>query len=144
MWLASGLLLQVACLSLADLTPALSQGRVIILRHALPLAPGGGDPANFDLHDCRTQRLLGGGGREQAERLGADLRHLNVSRVLSSPWCRCLETAKLMDVGVVESVMFLGSFYDSPPKGVPREEAMAALRHYLAKRSTNARHNSCL
>jgi hypothetical protein len=46
---------------------ALREGRaVLLLRHAT--APGTGDPANFQLADCRTQRNLNQLGREQAQR----------------------------------------------------------------------------
>ncbi|MEC7645794.1 MAG: histidine phosphatase family protein, partial [Pseudomonadota bacterium] len=39
---------------------------VLFLRHAL--APGFGDPANFSIHDCGTQRNLSRAGREQSRR----------------------------------------------------------------------------
>ena len=91
----------------------LRQGRgyVILFRHAL--APGTGDPSNFRLEDCSTQRNLSAAGRQQAVRMGELLRQQNivVSRVLSSQWCRCLETAHLMAVGTVEPFPALNSFF---------------------------------
>ena len=42
---------------------------VVLMRHAL--APGTGDPANFVVNDCSTQRNLSDQGRAQAERIGA-------------------------------------------------------------------------
>eukprot|EP00961_Rhodomonas_salina_P071462 959690-Rhodomonas_salina.2 len=118
-------------LGLADLTLELTRGQVLVLRHAL--APGGGDPSDFDVDDCSTQRNLDSAGREQSVQIGSDLRFLgvNFSKVLSSPWCRCLETATLMDVGKVETVSFLGSFYQAPPIGFPKAATVQALRDYL-------------
>ncbi len=83
----------------------------ILIRHAL--APGTGDPENFQLDDCATQRNLSVAGREQARRLGDALkqRGIAVKQVLSSQWCRCLETAELMAVGEVEPFPALNSFF---------------------------------
>ena len=71
---------------------------VVLLRHAI--APGTGDPANFQLNDCSTQRNLSEAGRQQAREIGEAFRDRNipVTKVLSSQWCRCLETAELMDI----------------------------------------------
>jgi phosphohistidine phosphatase SixA len=70
-------------------------GQVVLLRHA-PTPPGVGDPTGFRLVDCVTQRNLTEAGREAAWRIGAAFtaRAIPVERVLSSPWCRCLETAR--------------------------------------------------
>lgn len=71
-------------------------GQVVLIRHALT-DPGVGDPPGFRLDDCGTQRNLSAAGRREAERLGAAMRAhgIRVSRVMSSPWCRCLETARI-------------------------------------------------
>jgi broad specificity phosphatase PhoE len=71
-------------------------GQVIFLRHAAT-TPGVGDPPGFRLEDCATQRNLSAEGRAQARRLGDALKahRVPVGEVLSSPWCRCIETAKL-------------------------------------------------
>lgn len=71
-------------------------GHVLFLRHALT-TPGSGDPPGFKLEDCSTQRNLSGEGRAQARRTGEVFkeRGVPVGEVLSSPWCRCVETAKL-------------------------------------------------
>ncbi len=84
---------------------------VLLMRHTL--APGTGDPANFRLGDCSTQRNLSAEGRDQARRTGEALRQRGVAvqRVLSSEWCRCVETAKLMDVGPVEPFAPINSFF---------------------------------
>ncbi|MGB3308685.1 MAG: histidine phosphatase family protein [Nodosilinea sp.] len=84
---------------------------VVLLRHAI--APGTGDPANFQLGDCATQRNLSDAGRSQAQQIGAAFRTrgIAVTQVLSSQWCRCLETAELMDLGPVEPYPPLNSFF---------------------------------
>jgi broad specificity phosphatase PhoE len=71
-------------------------GHVLFVRHALT-TPGIGDPEGFRLDDCATQRNLSDEGRAQAMRLGEALRSRKVpiGEVLSSPWCRCIETAQL-------------------------------------------------
>jgi broad specificity phosphatase PhoE len=71
-------------------------GQVVLIRHAAT-DPGVGDPPGFSLEDCRTQRNLSPAGRREAERLGNAFRAraVPVADVLSSPWCRCVETAKL-------------------------------------------------
>ncbi len=71
-------------------------GQVLFLRHAMT-TPGIGDPPEFKLADCATQRNLSEAGRAQARRLGEALKQRNVAVevVLASPWCRCIETAKL-------------------------------------------------
>ena len=92
-------LLMWACPAQADeATWALLKqgGQVVLVRHALT-DPGVGDPPGFALDDCKTQRNLSATGRAEAQRLGAAFRGraVPVARVLSSPWCRCIETAKL-------------------------------------------------
>jgi len=77
-------------------------GQVVLMRHALT-DPGAGDPAGFTLEDCATQRNLSATGRDDARRIGEAFRQrkIPVERVLSSRWCRCLETARLA-FGTVE------------------------------------------
>ncbi len=86
---------------------------VIVLRHAR--APGTGDPANFRLGDCSTQRNLSEEGRKQAARIGARLRAAGLAEttVYSSQWCRCRETARLLAVGPVVELPALNSFFQS-------------------------------
>lgn len=71
-------------------------GQVVLIRHAVT-TPGAGDPPGMKLEDCATQRNLSDEGRRQAGRIGAEWRRraIPVERVVSSPWCRCLETARL-------------------------------------------------
>ena len=87
------------------------------LRHAI--APGGGDPAHFDVNDCRTQRNLSAEGREQSRQIGAQLKALGIAptQVWSSQWCRSAETAKLLDLGQVKPLPPLNSFFQNPSAG---------------------------
>jgi phosphohistidine phosphatase SixA len=67
-------------------------------------AGGAGDPPGFRLDDCATQRNLTDKGRAEARRLGEQLRSRDVAvgKLMSSQWCRCQETAALMELGPVE------------------------------------------
>ncbi|MBK5103986.1 MAG: histidine phosphatase family protein [Burkholderiales bacterium] len=104
-------------------------GRVLMLRHAY--APGTGDPPNFRLDDCTTQRNLDASGRAQAAALGERLARAGITRakVYSSQWCRCMETARLLKLGAVEALPALNSFYEREEQ---RDARVAALRHFLA------------
>lgn len=84
--------------ALADeaLWARIAQGGVaVMLRHAQTV-PGVGDPPNFRIGDCSTQRNLSAEGRAQARRLGEAFRARGIAtpRVLSSQWCRCIDTAE--------------------------------------------------
>jgi phosphohistidine phosphatase SixA len=80
-------------------------GHVALVRHGSAPPGYGGDPPGFRIDDCATQRNLDELGREQARALGEAFRRhgVRVDRVVSSPWCRCLDTARLMAVGPVDS-----------------------------------------
>ena len=84
---------------------------VIFLRHAL--APGVGDPANFIKEDCSTQRNLNDKGRLQARLIGNYLRSTNLkfSQILTSEWCRCIDTAKELNLGQWTTFSGLNSFF---------------------------------
>ena len=90
---------------------ALHAGRhVALMRHTD--APGGaGDPPGFRVDDCATQRNLSAKGRADAARIGARLRSqgIAVERILSSPWCRCMDTAMLLELGPVEAEPTFGN-----------------------------------
>lgn len=103
---------------------------VALIRHAM--APGTGDPAGFKLEDCATQRNLSEEGRRQARQIGAAFRQNGIprARVLSSRWCRCLETARLLDLGPVEPFAPLDSFFSQPGRGSVQT---AALREFLSR-----------
>jgi phosphohistidine phosphatase SixA len=84
-----------------------------MMRHAD--APGYSDPEGFDLKNCATQRNLGENGRQQARELGEWLKAMGISyaRILSSPWCRCQDTANLLNLGSVQTEHSLGSFFEN-------------------------------
>ena len=87
-------------------------GKLIFIRHAF--APGSGDPVNFNLNDCSTQRNLSDAGRTQARYIGEFFRKnkIKIDKVLSSQWCRCKETAKIAFKDFSTN-SFLNSFYSS-------------------------------
>ena len=87
------------------------KGYVLLLRHSL--APGSGDPANFRLDDCSTQRNLSDVGRADAREIGEWLkrREIKIARVESSRWCRAKETAQLLDIGKVRLNKNLDSLF---------------------------------
>jgi phosphohistidine phosphatase SixA len=86
---------------------------VLLMRHAD--APGFGDPAGYVLGQCATQRNLGDAGKKQAKTIGAWLGQQGIAsaQVFSSPWCRCLDTAQLLNKGAVKTEASLGSFFDN-------------------------------
>jgi phosphohistidine phosphatase SixA len=97
----------------SELASKLSDGKhVLLMRHAD--APGYGDPKNYQISQCSTQRNLGEQGRKQAKSIGEWLSSQGVqeAKVYSSPWCRCLDTATLLKKGVVVKEAALGSFFD--------------------------------
>jgi len=101
---------------------------VVLVRHA-STEPGLGDPPGFDLSQCRTQRNLSEAGRAQARAIGAwFVRHgLPVQSVLSSQWCRCLDTARLMDVGPVAVEPSLASFFNEMHTAKSANQALQAM-----------------
>ena len=103
-------------------------GIVAILRHAV--APGTGDPATFRLDDCTTQRNLDARGREQARKVGVAIRAVgaSVDRVLTSQWCRCRDTTRFLDLGPVEDLPALKSFFRNQDRAGPQT---AELRQFL-------------
>jgi phosphohistidine phosphatase SixA len=126
-WLAA-LWLLVAAPADADgrLWPLLEGGgQVVLIRHGLT-TPGAGDPDGFRLEDCATQRNLNEEGRQQSRRLGEVFRarRIPVERVLSSPWCRCVETARLA-FGGSEPWAALGNLFGRPER---RDEQVRHMR----------------
>jgi phosphohistidine phosphatase SixA len=85
-------------------------GHVALMRHAD--APGGvGDPPGFRVDDCATQRNLSEKGRVDAEKIGSRLKGEGIAfeKILSSPWCRCIDTARLLNLGTVETEATFGN-----------------------------------
>ena len=110
-------------------------GKIIFIRHAY--APGSGDPDNFNLNDCSTQRNLSEEGREQAKLIGKFFRenHIKVDKVLSSEWCRCKETAKIAFRNFSTN-SFLNSFYN-PLFAKNRNKQIKELNNYIETLKTN-------
>ncbi len=103
---------------------------LVMMRHAR--APGTGDPADFKLGDCRTQRNLDETGREQARRFGQRLKAIGLDRIAiySSQWCRCLETARALGLGPVRELPALNSFYQ---REEDRAGNLAALSTFIKR-----------
>ena len=87
-------------------------GKLIFIRHAY--APGGGDPDNFDINDCTTQRNLSDSGRVQSQKIGNffEENKISIGKVYSSEWCRCKETASIA-FKKYETKKFLNSFFSA-------------------------------
>ena len=106
-------------------------GKLIFIRHAY--APGSGDPDNFNLNDCSTQRNLSKEGQRQAEYIGEFFRNnkVKIDKVLSSEWCRCKETAKIAFKNFTTK-NFLNSFYSSK-FAENKDKQVKALKEYIKK-----------
>ena len=106
---------------------ALRNGGIALLRHAD--APGYGDPPEFSLTDCRTQRNLGEQGRAQAIRIGERFRQqkVKVGKVLASQWCRTTDTAQAAFPGQVEPVAVFNSFFQDRSQANPQTDMARAL-----------------
>ena len=100
------------------------EGYIFLMRHAL--APGTGDPSEFALDDCSTQRNLNDKGRLQATETGEYFRHAGIEfqSVYTSEWCRCVETAELMDMGPVKPLPVINSFFQQMQLRDERTEAL--------------------
>ena len=91
---------------------SLNEGKkLIFIRHAI--APGNGDPDNFNIKDCSTQRNLSKNGINQSKKIGLFFKNnkIKIDKVLSSEWCRCKDTAKYAFEDF-ETFDALNSFYD--------------------------------
>lgn len=129
--LAAGLLL-LALPASAAATPdeatlwqaLLTPGHALLMRHAE--APGIGDPPDFRIDDCGTQRNLSSEGKAQASAIGERLRAHGIvqARVHSSLWCRCLDTARLLGFGAVEPEPALNSFFADASTAAAQTEAL--------------------
>ena len=106
-------------------------GKLIFIRHAY--APGSGDPDNFNLNDCSTQRNLSKEGQRQAKYIGEFFRNnkVKIDKVLSSEWCRCKETAKIAFKNFSTN-SFLNSFYSSK-FAKNKDKQVKALKEYIKK-----------
>lgn len=109
----------------AGLRALAAGGHVVMVRHGLT-TPGSGDPLGFKLGDCATQRNLIKEGREESRRLGRLLRErkIAIGRVVSSEWCRCIETAELIDAGKVETLSALNNLFGRPQNRTAQESEL--------------------
>lgn len=107
-----------------------SPNHFALIRHAL--APGTGDPANFTLGRRETQRNLSEQGRQQAQRIG-DLFRANgiaAAQVFTSEWYRCKDTAELLDLGPVQPLPALNSFFRNYQQ---KDASTDALKRWLSQ-----------
>jgi phosphohistidine phosphatase SixA len=106
-----------------------SSDHVLLMRHTL--APGVGDPANYKLEECKTQRNLSAEGRQHALNTGKWLREQGVHQatVFSSAWCRCKDTAQLLQFNGYKTEPALASFFDSMHLA---QERTRALERFIA------------
>lgn len=105
-----------------------------IMRHAI--APGFGDPESFRLNDCATQRNLDNKGRNQARKIGETLREAGITfdEILTSEWCRCRETAKLLKMGKPRAFPVLNSFFQDRSTA---DEQTRALKMFVRSLNNN-------
>jgi phosphohistidine phosphatase SixA len=134
--------LTLALLAMATTTPApaaaqnietvwsalIKGGHVALIRHGNAPPGSGGDPPGFRIDDCATQRNLDEKGRAQAKALGDAFRKhgVRVDEIYSSPWCRCMDTARLMAFGRVEVLWALVPTTPSNPERFPALKAFVS------------------
>lgn len=99
---------------------------VALVRHSI--APGTGDPPGFLLGDCLTQRNLSQEGRVQSRQIGDFFRAHGIRQasIYSSEWCRCSETARLLELGPVSELPALNSFFNDRARGPEQTEKIKA------------------
>ena len=109
--------------------------KLIFIRHAY--APGSGDPKNFNLNDCSTQRNLSEEGRQQAKHIGEFFKKnkIKIDKVLSSEWCRCKDTAKIAFKNFSTN-SFLNSFYSSK-YAKNKDKQIKMLKEYIQSFKSN-------
>ncbi len=103
-------------------------GHVALVRHGNAPPGHGGDPPGFKIDDCATQRNMDEKGRMQSRAVGDAFRQhgVRVDKILSSPWCRCLETARLMALGPVEGTMAVAASDRSPDRLAALKQMVSA------------------
>jgi phosphohistidine phosphatase SixA len=106
-------------------------GKLIFIRHAY--APGRGDPDNFDISNCESQRNLNEDGIEQSKRIGNFFleKNIMIDKILSSEWCRCKQTAKNAFKNY-ETKSFLNSFF-SQKFADNKNKQIKELKEYIKK-----------
>lgn len=110
-------------------------GCVVLMRHA-QTEPGVGDPPNFKLGECGTQRNLSAAGREQARRVGEAFtrERVKLDQVRSSAWCRCVDTAML---AFKQNTVWppINSFFGAGGQDEQTRAVLAAVRGWQAPRN---------
>jgi phosphohistidine phosphatase SixA len=122
---------QASALSLEDyLDQPERYGQVLLMRHAM--APGTGDPGDFELGNCASQRNLDARGQAQAIATGERLSAAGFAPqvIATSPWCRCHQAARLLALGEPEVDMGLASFFQGH---VQRADTLAAFDALLGR-----------
>ena len=123
--------------SQASLAHDLQDGQyVLLMRHAN--APGYGDPAGYSIGQCSTQRNLDEYGKKQSKVIGVWLSQQGIksAEIFSSPWCRCLDTANLLNIGPVKIAQPLASFFDDMRlEKMQTKELEIFIKNELAKQS---------
>ena len=107
-----------------------SHNKIIFMRHAL--APGNGDPSNFKIDDCSTQRNLDVTGIYQSEMIGEIFKKFQITftKIFSSFWCRCKDTASFLKIGKFFTHKGLNSFYQ---EHVNKDKTLAELNKLISK-----------
>ena len=110
-------------------------GKIIFIRHAY--APGGGDPENFNINDCSTQRNLSDEGINQSKLIGEffKTKKIKIDKVLSSEWCRCKDTAKFA-FNEFETFDALNSFF-SAKFAKNEKKQIEELKNYIKNWKSN-------
>lgn len=110
-------------------------GQVVLMRHAIT-TPGVGDPDGMVLADCKTQRNLSDEGRAHARQIGQVFRSrgVPVAQVLSSPWCRCMETARLAFGAEPEISTALSNLFG---RADPQGQQVARFKTLASRRPTS-------
>lgn len=111
-------------------------GHIVLVRHAQTV-PGVGDPPGFVLDDCSTQRNLSDKGRADAARIGKQFRRrgIPVAEVLSSRWCRCVDTANIA-FGKVRTATMLDSMFNDRERR--DDDKLREQYAYLSRRPASA------
>ena len=115
----------------ASWEPAKDGNKIILIRHSI--APGSGDPPNFKIEDCKTQRNLSLEGINQSKKIGKLFKknQIKISQVLSSQWCRCKETAKYAFKNYKEFPALNSTF--QPPYDKNAKKQIRELKDYIQK-----------
>ena len=116
-------------------------GKLIFIRHAY--APGGGDPSNFDINNCETQRNLNDEGRVQSKNIGNFFKQndILINKIYSSEWCRCKETAEIAFKNY-ETKNFLNSFF-SAKFAKNRKQQVIDFNNFLKTWDQKKKYNFC-